>query len=436
MTSDHWRCAVSAAAAAAGAARATLSPATWLLQPSPLSLPPWKLRQRHVAAACVEADGRALSLLPLYFQRDRDLQARAALQILSQGAAWWAHFSTSFLESMAAGHVALPTALQAAGALLGALCQRPERLSGALREDGRALAVLPPWLRDNTVIGWAACSAPPELSGSRWLSLRLRDCFVFMRAVVRRDGGAYRWASARLRSSSFALLEAALVGGNGTALNSALPPLRHSKDAARLCVLATWSARALPRDVREKQATLLYLARLDELQTKLVGLGSCPALRSDALFQLELVRLAPHTISEVPLRRQAVFLRAALAVNPWLVGYATVEEDATRLDVLPAPSADVDRYLRRGAARVDLAEPLPKRARVAEELKCPICLELVCGRVVQCRNGHILCQDCVHCATACTLYRCPVCRVVGGLARNLVAEFLTDTQGSDDYVPT
>ena len=61
----------------------------------------------------------------------------------------------------------------------------------------------------------------------------------------------------------------------------------------------------------------------------------------------------------------------------------------------------------------------PARARPADDsiFDCTICLSLPASTVVQCRNGHLFCSDCLetHCSSGSSnRSRCPTCRVALG----------------------
>ena len=45
------------------------------------------------------------------------------------------------------------------------------------------------------------------------------------------------------------------------------------------------------------------------------------------------------------------------------------------------------------------------RERMGEILKCPVCLSVPSGEIIQCRNGHITCQACANRTPT-----CPTCR--------------------------
>jgi hypothetical protein len=399
----------------------------------------------------VAADGRAIALLPLALQADAQARANAVLQILCQGARWAAQTPRAFLAMMLSGEVWLPPAISAPHVIIQALLHDSARLVEPLRIDGRALAFLPPPLRDDTVLCWAACRAPARVTGCRWASPRLRDSLVFMKGVVRHDASAYRWASARLRSSCLPLLEVAIAGGNHMALHMASAPLRRCLGAARAAFVSARATSVLPAEVRTDRASMLYLAATVETQGARVGLGLCeaPDMKDDALFQLELVKRAPSCIGEVPLRRNRVFLRAALAENPWLLAEPGVHEAAMTLRVMPARTPSLDRYLegpppaagaasgapkrpREGETEGSEPEERPplKRSRLVQELKCPVCLETVGGKVLQCLNGHILCGQCAGSMPPGAAHRCPVCRASQSherLGRNLLAEFLASS---------
>merc|ERR1719235_2201024 len=43
-----------------------------------------------------------------------------------------------------------------------------------------------------------------------------------------------------------------------------------------------------------------------------------------------------------------------------------------------------------------------------EDYQCPVCMEAMLGQIMQCREGHIICQSCVDAMTA--PRKCPTCR--------------------------
>ena len=78
---------------------------------------------------------------------------------------------------------------------------------------------------------------------------------------------------------------------------------------------------------------------------------------------------------------------------------------------------------------------------MADILDCPICLETISGRVVQCLNGHTFCGGCLdeitqH-ITAGTI-NCPVCRIPMSKRREirntLVENLIKECVGSQDQV--
>lgn len=446
-----------AADAAAAAARGRYASPTplWLMDGCPLatSVPLRAFGFWHSSLARVTADGRAIALPPRSLQRDTQTKAKVVLQILNQGAAWATQTPRSFIEMMLRGEVQLPSAISAPSVILRALLHDPVRLADSLRIDGRGLASLPPSLQDDTVLCWAACHAPARVTGCPWVSARLLDSLAFMKGIVRHNPSAYRWASARLKSSSISLLQVAIAGGNRLSLHMTFPPLRRCHSAARMALVSARTTSVLPVEVRSDRAAMLFLAATAETQGARVGLGLCEALdmRNDALFQLELVKRAPTSIGEVPLRRNPVFLRVALVENPWLLAEPGVHEAAVSLHIVPPCGAALWRYLE-GPAAAETASAAPKRPRAVEteeeaseteegqpplkrsrlvdELKCPVCLEIVHGKVLQCLNGHILCSACAERIPRGASYRCPICRASQSperLARNLVAEFLVSS---------
>lgn len=59
-----------------------------------------------------------------------------------------------------------------------------------------------------------------------------------------------------------------------------------------------------------------------------------------------------------------------------------------------------------------------------DEFKCPVCFEVFRDKVLQCTNGHCICDLCLE-----FLKVCPECRLglAGNLVRNRLAESLIDT---------
>ena len=61
-----------------------------------------------------------------------------------------------------------------------------------------------------------------------------------------------------------------------------------------------------------------------------------------------------------------------------------------------------------------------EHTRLREQLKCPVCFEVALPPVRQCKNGHVLCDEC---ASLCS--KCPTCREAGQPnGRNLALEKL------------
>ena len=68
------------------------------------------------------------------------------------------------------------------------------------------------------------------------------------------------------------------------------------------------------------------------------------------------------------------------------------------------------------------SETNPKKIKTAfmTSLECPVCLEVPrvgAGPIFGCRNGHLLCQNCVE-----KVKECPTCREKEIRCRNLFAE--------------
>jgi hypothetical protein len=59
-----------------------------------------------------------------------------------------------------------------------------------------------------------------------------------------------------------------------------------------------------------------------------------------------------------------------------------------------------------------------------EDFICTICLDLPLNQVMQCSNGHLICQECHQKVLG---EACPTCRVEGPRARSLVAERVVST---------
>ena len=60
------------------------------------------------------------------------------------------------------------------------------------------------------------------------------------------------------------------------------------------------------------------------------------------------------------------------------------------------------------------------RAKMEELLQCPVCLTVPAGsEVLQCHNGHIMCQGCAN-----RTYTCPVCRTGLSQAQRYVKRLL------------
>ena len=238
-----------------------------------------------------------------------------------------------------------------------------------------------------------------------------------MTAAVDTNARCYALASESARGTDLALLKRALAGGHHLALWDALEPLR-SRPEAGVAALQRAGFGALPADLRTKP----HLLRLAPTAGKLLAHalhGSADPLATDVLFQLELVRLCPDALPHVPLVGRVAFVRAALATEPWAVLRLPPRARRHAISSL-MPQRRCDCQARREAAEA----PASKRKRLAEELECPICKERACGRVLQCRHGHIACDACVT-AMPGRIYVCPLCRSAEAkidLSRNLVAE--------------
>ena len=74
------------------------------------------------------------------------------------------------------------------------------------------------------------------------------------------------------------------------------------------------------------------------------------------------------------------------------------------------------------------------RAKMEEILQCPVCLTVPGGSVVlQCHNGHIMCQGCANRTNA-----CPMCRInIGQTQRYVKGPFIKDvrTKGGGGVSP-
>jgi len=62
-------------------------------------------------------------------------------------------------------------------------------------------------------------------------------------------------------------------------------------------------------------------------------------------------------------------------------------------------------------------ETLQFKGYLKDKLECPICLRIALPPIMQCRNGHIVCNNCRH-----KVRDCPVCREADIDVRNLFAE--------------
>ena len=75
--------------------------------------------------------------------------------------------------------------------------------------------------------------------------------------------------------------------------------------------------------------------------------------------------------------------------------------------------------------------PNPKRIKLAimTSLECPVCLEVPrigAGPILGCRNGHLICNNCVD-----KVKDCPTCREKEIRCRNLFAEIYIETEMMD-----
>ena len=188
--------------------------------------------------------------------------------------------------------------------------------------------------------------------------------------------------------------------------------------------------RNLPLDLRSDGTYLLALA---PSCAALMVPDLLPGLRADALFQLELLRVCPGVLRQLPLRSNATFLRAAVA--DWLLAqHPEMILDRERPQG-PLPAClnltALTRFFQ-GAlggwpeerAEGDAGAPSRKKLRLSEILQCPICRETVKARVQQCRNGHVFCALCID-SVVDDDFSCPVCRTPHtrlDLPRCLVAE--------------
>ena len=74
-------------------------------------------------------------------------------------------------------------------------------------------------------------------------------------------------------------------------------------------------------------------------------------------------------------------------------------------------------------------KPKKTKAAIMTLLECPVCFEVPrtgAGPILGCRNGHIICQNCVE-----KIEKCPTCREKEIRCRNIVAERYIETELKD-----
>lgn len=403
----------------------------------------WHMRGwRPFAMRAVALDGRSFCALRPHLRDDPALARVALAQVLLLGAR--AHASRGcarpFVAALKSGEVQLPHCFVPQKRVEDALT-RPSALAAALvSADPRGLLWLGAAVRDcphsvrAAVRAARARGARPALA---YASRRLRSCASFAEWAVGEDARSFAFLSPNLHSRRD-LVELALRRGYGGALLFASPRHRHDADLLKLALRHGCSWRELPSSLDP----LLLLESAQE-EGRDVGVRLLLWLEHTrpraAQFLLLVVRIWPDLLPLACRGQGPHFLRHAMLADPEAAlrvdeqhGLAPQELGARlracRADVLP-------RGVRRKLAEReggDGHEARCVRRRVRGEMRCPVCLELVCRPVMQCRLGHLICRGCVEQLPRVghRRARCPVCRCEHdeeqGFSRSLLADAILD----------
>ncbi len=66
-------------------------------------------------------------------------------------------------------------------------------------------------------------------------------------------------------------------------------------------------------------------------------------------------------------------------------------------------------------------KPLKMDTETASKVECPVCFQIPRAEIVQCINGHSICEEC-----SAKVKPCPQCRSARKRSRNFLAETLLD----------